>query len=92
MIVVWEDNRGLEGIRFFFSHECISHDDDGVTNMYEVSGGTIDADTTATAFARNDVGLDACAVGVIYDLHFLACVDIGGIHEVLINSDTTDII
>ena len=92
MIVVWEDNRGLEGIRFFFGHECISHDDDGVAYMHEVSSSTIDADASATAFTRNDVSLDACAVGIIHDLHFLTCIDIGSIHEVFIDGDATDIV
>ena len=91
-IVIRENDSGFEGFYFFFGHQGVCHDNNSVAHMYEVRRSPIDADTTATAFARNDVGLDACAIGVIYDLHFLACVDIGSIHEVFINGDTTDVV
>ena len=80
MIVIWEDNRGLEGIRFFFGHERISHNDDGVAYMHEVCCGSVDAYAAAPLFAGYDIGFDACTVGIIHDLHFFACVDIGCLH------------
>ena len=92
MIVIRENDSRLEGLNFFFGHKGVCHDDDGIAYMNEVCRRTIDTDTTATALARNNVSLDACAVGIIHYLHFLACVDIGSIHEVFINGDTTDVV
>ena len=60
--------------------------------MYQMRCCAIDTYTSAAAFAGNHIGLYTCAVGVIHYLHTLSGIDISGLHQVLINRDTTNII
>ena len=92
MVVVGKYNRRFELLNFFRSHESIRHDDHCITYMNKVGSSTIDTDASTTALTWNNVSLDTSTIGIIYHLNFLASIDIGGLHKVLINSYTTDII
>ena len=83
---------GLERLCFLGRHERIRHDDHRVANVYEVRCRTVDADTSATALAGDNIGLDTCPVGVIHNLHTLTGIDVGCIHQILINRNAAHVL
>ena len=73
-------------------HLAVAHDDDLVADVYEVGGGTVQADDTAAGLAGDGVGLEAVAVVDVRDLDLLVLADAGGVQEVLVDGDGTDVV
>ena len=60
--------------------------------MDQVRRCAVDADDSAAAFARNDIGLDSGAVGDVDDRHLLALEQVGGLHQRGIERDRAHIV
>ena len=91
--VVGIDENDLRfGNCFTFRNISVRSDYHEIAFCDKVSRRTVDADASATATTGNDVGLDACAVGVVHHLHTLAGVDISGIHQILVDRDATHVL
>ena len=91
VVFAWEDDAGREGTGFRGRHLCIGHDNDGVTHLYLASCSAIETNATAVAWTCDDVRVETFAIHVVDNMDALACEEVGGIHEVLVNGDTAHI-
>src|SRR5258706_5556526 len=59
--------------------------------MYQVGGGAVDADHAGSAGAGDRIRLQPGPVGDVDDRHLLAGEQVGGVHQVLVDSHGSDI-
>ena len=83
---------GLEGLGLLCVHPGVGHDDDDIARLYKTCCRSIEADDARATLATDDVGLQACAIVVVDDLHLLACDQVGSLEELLINGDAPYIV
>ena len=92
VVLVREDNLGLETFGFFGLHHSIGHDNHLVSREKFAGSCTVEADAARMAFARDDVGLDALAVAVVDHVNLLASHQSGSLHQFLVNRNATHIV
>ena len=80
-----EHDGGLERLGLLEVHERVGDDDDGVANLHLACCGSIEADASRSTLTLDDVGLEALAIVVVYNLHLLASNHVGGVHQVLVD-------
>ena len=89
---VGENHRGLKLLGLLEIHQGIRHDDNQIVNLYFASSSSVKADATCSTLALDDVGLQALTVIDVEYLNLLAFNHTCGVHQILVNGDTTHIV
>lgn len=89
---VGEDDGRLEMLGFLKIHCGIGHDDDGVARLHLACSSTVSANDSRTAATSDDVSVKAFAIIVIDDIHTFTGNNVGGVHQVLVDSDAANIV
>ena len=92
LVVFGEDDGGTEGLGFFEVHVGVGHYYYGVAYLYFACCSSVEANATTPALAGYDVGAESLAVVVVDDVDSLACDEVGGIHEVLVDGDAAHVV
>ena len=92
VVLVREDNTGLEGLGLLWCHLGVSHDNDSVANLHLTSCGTVQADASTLPGTGDDVCVKAFAIVVVHDVNSLAGEKPCGVHEVLVDGDAAHVV
>src|ERR1019366_3354800 len=71
---------------------CIANDNHEIARSIQTSCRAIQANYAGTACASDGISLQADSIINIDDLHFFIRVDIGGVQQILIDGDTSDVV
>src|SRR5690554_4469287 len=72
VVTVDKDHAGLERAGLVIRERAVGNDDDDVARLYQMRGGTVDADLAAAGFAGDRVGGEPRPVGDVDNVHLLA--------------------
>ena len=82
---VREYNSRFEFTSLFGSHCGIAHYDHDVAGLHKAGGGAVEAYHSRAARTGDGVGVEACAVIVVDNIHSLARQDSGSVEKVFID-------
>ena len=88
VLVAEEDDLGGGGLVC----PVVDHDDEDVADDALAGSATVERHGLGTTLGRDGIGDPPLAVGGVDDVNFLVHLDAGGIHEVLVDSDTPDVV
>src|SRR5690606_13482039 len=92
VVTVHMYHSGLVGARRLVVELGVGDQDDQIARVDEVRRRTVDADHASAARPRDDVCLESSAVGDVDNGDLFAGQQVGGVEEVLIDGDRTDIV
>jgi len=92
VVLIRKNRRTPKIFSLFRSHVSIGNDDDNITHLHTPRSRAIEANDPTAPLAADGVGLETLAVVVVDDLHFLPFHHIGGVQQIFINGDTTDVV
>src|SRR5690606_33804216 len=70
----------------------VADQDDQVAGPDQVGGRTVDPDHAGATLALDDVRLQPVSVGDVQDVHQLARQQVGGVHQLRVHRDGTDVV
>src|SRR5699024_5010048 len=92
VIGIHVDDIGLVGAGLGIRGLEVAHDDDQITRIDQVGGGTIDADAAGSGITGDHIGLNPGAVGDVHDGDLLTLDEASGADQVGVDGDGTDIV
>lgn len=87
-----EYDRGMKLTSLFRRHLCVSHNDDHIVRLHETGSSSIKTDTTRSTFTFNNIGNEALAIVIVYNMYLLAFKHASCIHQILVDGDATHIV
>jgi hypothetical protein len=87
VVLVDEDDLGLELVGLLGSQLRVGDDDDEVTGADESSRRPVDAEHPGAPLTLDRIGREAVAVVDVDDVDLLARAEAGGVHEVTVDGE-----
>src|SRR5258708_7462550 len=83
---------GFQRADLLFVILCVANDNYDIAFGSMSSGGSVEADDAGTTSACNSVGFQPCPVIDIDHLDFFVSINVGGIQQILVDSNAANIV